>query len=220
MEGTTDPHLKGLRVLVVEDDRGLRDSLRLLLDSDPGFRCAGAAGSAEEGFRRLGPGVDVVLLDINLPGERGSEAVARFRASRPDVPVVMLTVHDDDEVFRALCNGAAGYLLKKTPPRQILSALAEARAGGAPMSPEIARKVVASFHGRPAPAAAGAGEELTPQERRLLALLVDGATYQMAAEAMAISVNTVRNYVRSIYDKLHVHSKAAAVSKALRGRLV
>jgi DNA-binding NarL/FixJ family response regulator len=209
-----------VRVLVVEDDRGLRASLELLLDSDPAFRCAGSAGSAEEGLRRFGPGVDVVLLDVNLPGEKGSEAVARFRSMRPEAPVVMLTVHDDDEVFRSLCNGASGYLLKKTPPRQILSALAEARSGGAPMSPEIARKVVASFHGRPAQPPRDADEALSAQEKRLLALLVDGATYQIAADAMGISVNTVRNYVRSIYEKLHVHSKAAAVSKALRSRLV
>jgi DNA-binding NarL/FixJ family response regulator len=209
-----------VRVLVVEDDRGLRASLQLLLDSEPGFDCAGAAGSAEEGLRRFGPGIDVVLLDVHLPGEKGSEAVARFRAKLPEVPVVMLTVHDDDEVFRALCNGASGYLLKKTPPRQILAALSEAKSGGAPMSPEIARKVVASFHGRPALPSRDGDQPLSAQEKRLLSLLVDGATYQTAADAMEISVNTVRNYVRSIYEKLHVHSKAAAVSKALRTRLV
>lgn len=209
-----------VRVLVVEDDRGLRESLQLLLDSEPGFSCAATAGSAEEGLRRFGPGIDVVVLDVHLPGEKGSEAVARFRSKSPEVPVVMLTVHDDDEVFRALCNGASGYLLKKTPPRQILAALAEARSGGAPMSPEIARKVVASFHRQPPLAARGTDQPLSAQEKRLLALLVDGATYQTAAEAMEISVNTVRNYVRAIYEKLHVHSKAAAVSKALRTRLL
>jgi DNA-binding NarL/FixJ family response regulator len=209
-----------VRVLVVEDDRGLRKSLELLFDSDPAFRCAGSAGSAEEGLRRLGPGVDVVLLDVNLPGEKGSFAVARFREKRPEAPVVMLTVHDDDEVFRSLCNGASGYLLKKTPPMGILSALAEATSGGSPMSPEIARKVVASFHGRTPTTAADGAQPLSAQEKRLLALLVDGATYRRAADEMEISVNTVRNYVRSIYEKLHVHSKAAAVSKALRSRLV
>ncbi|HEV8266975.1 MAG TPA: response regulator transcription factor, partial [Thermoanaerobaculia bacterium] len=139
-----------IRVLAVEDDRGLRASLKLLLDSSPGFHCSVACMTAEEGLRHLGPGVDVVLMDINLPGQRGSEAVAEYRRKAPSVPVVMLTVYEDaDEIFRSLCNGASGYILKKTPPDGILAAVKEAVAGGAPMSPEIARRVVEHFHRMP-----------------------------------------------------------------------
>lgn len=216
---TADPATRTLRVLVVEDDRGLRRSLELLLDSSPGFRCAASAPSAEEGLLAFGRDVDLVLLDVNLPGRPGSEAVASFRERRPTVPVVMLTVQEDAEViFRALCNGASGYLLKRTPPAELLAALAEAGAGGAPMSPEVARKVVGYFHALPPPSPPEA--PLSPQETRLLRLLVDGATYQKAADEMGISVNTVRNHVRSIYEKLHVHSKSEAVGKALKSRLV
>jgi len=131
----------------------------------------------------------------------------------------MFTVFDDDQrIFASLCNGASGYILKKTPPAKLLDALRDARDGGAPMSPEIARRVVDLFRAmRPEPLA---GQALTTTEKKLLSLLAEGHSYQGAAEVMQITINTVRNHVRSIYEKLHVHSKSAAVSKALRARLI
>jgi DNA-binding NarL/FixJ family response regulator len=131
----------------------------------------------------------------------------------------MLTVYSDEQsIFESICNGAVGYLLKKTPAARLLEAIREAAAGGAPMSPEIARKVVTLF--RKTPTVERPAEELTAQELRLLQLLAEGHSYQAAAERLGISVNTVRSYIRNIYEKLHVHSKSEAVSKALRSGLI
>lgn len=208
-------------IAVVEDDPDLRESLRLLVEGAEGFRFAGAFGSAEEGLKGLGePKPDVLLLDIRLPGETGSRAVRRFVERFPGLVVVMLTLYDEDEhVFEALCNGASGYLLKKTPPSRILEAAREALDGGAPMSPEIARKVVQLFRkfpGQPLPPSG----DLTQQELRFLSLLSRGYSYGAAADELDVTINTVRNYVRSIYEKLHVHSRSEAVGKALRARLI
>lgn len=207
-----------IRVAVVEDDRLTREGLRALIDGTPGFRCDGAWGSAEEALvARNGP--DVLLLDIHLPGMAGTEAVPRFRERWPEAVILMLTVYaEEDKIFESLCRGASGYLLKKTPPARLLESVREAHDGGAPMSPEIARKVIHLFQelrvSRPPEA------HLTPQETRLLALFADGHSYQAAAEVMHVSINTVRNYIRSIYEKLHVHSKSEAVSKALKAGLI
>lgn len=208
-------------IAIVEDDPDLRESLRLLVEASAGFRCAGAFGSAEEALARIAaPAPDVLLLDIRLPGEPGSRAVRRFVERFPDLVVVMLTLYADDEhVFEALCNGASGYLLKKTPPSRILEAAAEAHAGGAPMSPEVARRVVQLFRRFPGPSEPTKAH-LTPQEHRFLTLLSKGYSYQAAADELDVSLNTVRNYVRAIYEKLHVHSRSGAVGKALRSGLI
>ena len=209
-----------VRVMLVEDDRRIREALAVLLDGTPGLRVVAACGSVEEALGRpRADRPDVVLLDIGLPGMSGVDGVEPIRA-RFDLPLVlMLTVFmDEDRIFRSLCQGATGYILKKTPPARLIELIQEAVGGGAPMSPEIAVKVVrmfASFAPRPALEVA-----LTPTEQRLLALLGEGHTYQHAAARLGITVNTVRNHVRSIYDKLHVHSKSEAVSKALRAGLI
>ena len=210
-----------ISIAVVEDDPGLRESLRLLVSESPGFRSAGAFGSAEEALARLAEDrPDVLLLDIRLPGEPGSRAVRRFVDRFPGLAVVMLTLYSEDEhVFEALCNGASGYLLKKTPPARILESAAEALSGGAPMSPEVARKVVQLFRKFPVPPEP-ADARLTPQEARFLTLLSRGYSYQAAADELEVSLNTVRNYVRAIYEKLHVHSRSEAVGKALRAGLI
>src|SRR6266550_4423869 len=206
--------------MIVEDDRAVREGLSLIIDGTPGYACVGAFGSVEEGLKlpaTLNP--DVMLLDINLPGMLGSEGVGFFRSKYPALQVLMLTVYaEQDKVFESICNGASGYLLKKTPPARLLEAIREAHEGGAPMSPEIARKVVVLFQKTGPPPKLD--EQLTPQEVRLLKLLAEGYSYQSAADQLNISLNTVRNYIRSIYEKLHVHSKSEAVSKALRGRLI
>ncbi len=133
--------------------------------------------------------------------------------------VLMLTVFaEDDKIFESICNGACGYLLKKTPPAKLLEAIREAHDGGAPMTPEVARKVVTLF--RRAGSPPGFTKDLTPNEVRLLGFLADGYSYQAIADNLHISINTVRNYIRTVYDKLHVHSKAEAVSKTLKSRII
>lgn len=208
------------RVAIVEDDASIRDAVRQLIDGTRGFRCAGAWRTAEAALEGIVAALaDVLLLDIHLPGMHGDEAVSLFHAMWPAMPIVMFTVFEDDErIFTSLCNGATGYVLKKTPPLKLLDAIVEARGGGAPMSPDIARRVVTLFRTiRPTlPAPHG----LTPAELRVLKLLAEGHGYQAAAEQLEITINTIRNHIRSIYEKLHVHSKSAAVGKALRAGII
>ena len=209
-----------IRVVIVEDDRATREGLALLIDGTPGYRCVSKFRSVEETLNSAGREIaDVLLLDIHLPGMLGSEGIGLFKERYPSVQVLMLTINaDEDSVFESICNGACGYLLKNTPPAKLLEAISETHKGGAPMSPEIARKVVTLFQKTGPPEKLD--EQLTPQEMRLLRLLVEGHTYQGAADVLKISIHTARNYIRSIYDKLHVHSKSEAVSKALRSRII
>jgi len=211
---------ENIGVAVVEDDRATREALTSLINGTPGYSCTQAFWSVEQALQGLGnKPVDVLLLDIHLPGMLGSEAVKVFRERHSQTQILMLTVYDaQDKVFESICNGACGYLLKKTPPARLLEAIREAHEGGSPMSPEIARKVVTLFQKTGPPAQID--QSLTPQEVRVLRLLADGYSYQSAGEKLNITANTVRNYVRSIYDKLHVHSKSEAVSKALRSRII
>jgi DNA-binding NarL/FixJ family response regulator len=209
-----------IEVELVEDDRRAREGLQHLIDGSQGFRCSRAYGSLEAALAAAdAPAPDVILLDVHLPGREGPDGVGDLLAKHPCAVIVMLTVLDEEErIFTSICNGASGYLLKKTPPVRLLEALREARQGGAPMSPEIALKVVQLFRAhRPAPAAE---HDLSPQEVRLLSLLADGHSYLSAAGQLDVTINTVRNYVRRIYEKLHVHSKSEAVSKALKKRII
>jgi DNA-binding NarL/FixJ family response regulator len=215
---TGDP--QDITVALVEDDDSTREGLRLLIHGSPGFRCSGAFACVEDALSALARDVpDVLLMDINLPGMSGRKGVRVVKERWPSIEVLVLSVYGEQEsVFESICNGAAGYLLKKTAPARLLEAIREAREGGAPMSPEIARKVVTLFRktARPEP-----GEvRLTPRELQLLSLLAEGHGYQEAADRLVVSVHTVRNYIRSIYEKLHVHSKSEAVSKALRKGLI
>lgn len=209
-----------IKVALVEDDNSTREGLRLLIHGSPGFQCTGAYESVETALFALGRDLpDVLLMDINLPGMSGREGVRIIKERWPAIEVLMLSVYGEQEnVFESICNGAVGYLLKKTPPARLLEAIQEARNGGSPMSPEIARKVVTLFRktSRPEPPE----RQLTPRELELLALLAEGHGYAEAADTLEVSENTIRNYIRSIYEKLHVHSKSEAVSKALRQGLI
>ena len=211
---------KQIRVAIVEDQRRTREGLAAEIASASGFRIVGAYASMEEalpGLEREPP--DVLLTDIGLPGISGIEGVRRWRAVHPDALVLMLSVYGDDEhVFEAICAGACGYLLKDTRPEELLAALRELVAGGAPMSPEIARKVLATFRDAPPPAREPHG--LSTRELDVLRALSDGHSYKTAAVALALSIDTVRFHVRNIYAKLHVHSKSEAVLAALRRGIV
>jgi len=209
-----------IRVAIVEDDRATREGLAMLIDGTPGYRSVGKYRSVEEALSSTGRETPhVLLLDIHLPGMPGSEGIGPLKEKYLSVQILMLTINaDEDNVFESICNGACGYLLKNTPPAKLLEAISETHSGGAPMSPEIARKVVSLFQKTGPPEKLD--EQLTPQEMRLLKLLVEGNTYQGAADLLKISIHTARNYIRNIYDKLHVHSKSEAVTKALRSRII
>ena len=210
-----------LRVAIIEDDPATRDGLVTLINGETDTRCVCAFGSVEGALAsRQRDDVDVVLLDINLPGMSGPEGIVPLREHWPAARVLMLTVFPDEEkVFGSICNGAVGYLLKKTPARHLLSGIRDAANGGAPMSPEIARKLVDMVRHQGA-RATPPRTDLSRQELRLLQLLADGFGYDSAGREIGISVNTVRTYVRSIYEKLHVRTKAAAVSRAMRAGLI
>jgi len=216
----TDQASQGIRVAIVEDKRAIRDGLALLIGATEGYRCVGTYESVEQGRRGLAHSTaDVLLLDIHLPGMSGSEGVRLLKDEQPGMQILMLTIYDEEEkIFESICNGACGYLLKKTPPARLLEAVSEAHHGGSPMSPEVARKVVRLFQkiGPPEKAA----HNLTATEVRLLALFSEGYSYQASAGHLEVSVNTVRDHVRSIYEKLHVHSKAEAVRKAVKSGIV
>lgn len=216
--GTQD--VRTLGVIIIEDIRDVRDGLSALINGTPGFRCTGAYRTMEEALARIGgqrPGV--ILTDIGLPGMSGIDGIRALRERLPAVPILALTVYDsDDQVFRALCAGASGYLLKNTPPARLLESLREVAEGGAPMSPEVARRVLRLFREFRPPVQAA--YHLTPQEHELLKLLVDGHHKKTAAAELGISVNTVSFHLKNIYVKLQVHSKTEAVAKALRERLI
>jgi DNA-binding NarL/FixJ family response regulator len=209
-----------IEVAIIEDHREIREGLATLIDGTDGFRCTGSFRSMEEALAQIGRDLpDVVLNDIGLPGMSGIEGIKILRERYPDLQVLVLTVYDDDErIFDAICAGACGYLLKKTPPARLLESLGEAVAGGAPMSPEVARRVITLFREIRPPERAD--YDLTPHETRLLKLFVEGHNYKTAAAELGVTVHTVSFHLRSIYDKLQVHSKTEAVAKALRDRLV
>ncbi len=209
-----------VRVGIIEDRQTTRQALVALLDGTPGYRCVGAWRSVEEALRQMPLNVpDVLLVDIGLPGISGSEGVRLLKERYPSLQILMLTVYADDErVFEALCNGAVGYLLKKTPPARLLDAIREVHEGGAPMSPEIARKVIQLFQKTGPPEQIE--HRLRPHELQFLKMLAEGATYQMIAEHFHIHIGTVRKYILELYRKLHVHSKAEAVRKALKSGLI
>lgn len=200
-----------VRTLLFEDNQPLREALSFLIEATDGFELLGAFAdclTAEKQVGTLQP--DVVLMDIDLPGRSGIDAVRSLRERYGHVDVLMLTVFDDDDrVFNAIRAGATGYLLKKTPPARILEAIQEVYDGGAPMSPAIARRVIAAMQGKPNPHLA----DLTPRESEVLTLLAKGNSYKMVAAELGITVETTRTHIKRIYEKLHVHSVAEALAK-------
>ena len=204
------------RVVIVEDERGLREGLSALIGGFPGFTCAGAYATMEDALRDMGRSApEIVLLDLGLPGMSGIDGIREIRRRHPSTLAVVLTVHDDDaRIFEALCAGATGYLLKTTPPARLMQSLQEVVAGGSPMSPEIARRTIALF--RQLRPAERVEHSLTPHEARLLQFLAEGHSYRSAARRLQVSASTVAFHMRNIYRKLEVHSKSEAVAKAIR----
>jgi DNA-binding NarL/FixJ family response regulator len=209
-----------LRVAIVEDERDIRECLTFLINGTAGYSCTGSYRSMEEALEKIAHQMpDVVLSDIGLPGMNGIEGIRILKERHPDLLILMLTIYDDDErIFDAMCAGASGYLLKKTPPVKLLESLKEAVAGGAPMSPEVARRVITLFRQIRPPDRAD--YQLTPHETRLLKLFVEGHIYKTAAVELGVTVNTINFHVRNIYEKLQVHTRSEAVAKALVNRLV
>lgn len=206
--------MNALRVAIVEDDPHLRSEFTRLIEQAPDMTCACNCASAEEALPLLSagtPAADVVLMDINLPGISGIECTRRIRGGATPPQVVMLTTFDDSTtVFDALKAGASGYLLKRSAPADILDAIRDVASGGAPMTGAIARKVVQYFGQRgPAPEV----QSLTPREHQVLVALSQGQQYKEIADTLGISLNTVRKYIRDIYDKLHVNTRLDAVNK-------
>jgi DNA-binding NarL/FixJ family response regulator len=206
-----------IKVAIVEDNRTIRQSLRRIIELSSGFQCVCAAGTGEEALTEFPPRQpDVVLMDINLPRMSGIECTSQLRRLMPGVQVIMLTVYEDNErIFQALRAGARGYLLKRAgmEPERLLGAIREVKAGGAPMNSAIARKVVEAFQ-----EPADAGDTFAPLSRRekeILQLLCGGYANKEIADQLHLSIETVRDYLKSIYDKLHVRSRTAAVVKAL-----
>lgn len=203
-----------ISVAIVEDNHDIRTAMELLINGSDGYACIGAFNNGETAVEQI-PSLlpNVVLMDFNLPGGmNGIECIARLKAEYPDMHFMMLTVYeDDDKIFQALEAGASGYILKKTPPGELLEAIRDLHEGGSPMSSQIARRVVAYFQkqAKPNPAL----EALTSREKEILDQLSKGFLYKEIASNLFISIETVRRHVHNIYEKLHVRSRTDAVNK-------
>ncbi|MBI1193422.1 MAG: response regulator [Bacteroidetes bacterium] len=204
-----------ISLCLVEDDPEIGELLRLVIQHSPGFHCERVFTNGEAACAQLPMlNPDIVLLDIGLPDINGIECLIKLRSIMPGTDFVILSVlQDDDSLFNALKAGARGYLLKDTPPAELIAALHELRDGGAPMSPSIARRIVSSFH-------KSADSVLTDREQTILQQLCDGHDYQVIARALYISGHTVRSHIKNIYKKLEVSSRAEVVSKAMKDRLI
>ena len=210
-----------INVAIIEDLRDVREGLAMLISGTNGFECIARFRSVEEAAAKLSDfnKPEIILTDIGLPGMDGIEGIRLLREKFPDVSFLALTVYDDDErIFAALCAGACGYLLKNTQPARLIESLREIASGGAPMSPEVAIKVVTLFRDFVPPPQAD--YHLTRQEKELLKMIIEGHSYKTAAVALGISYHTVSFHLRNVYEKLQVHSKSEAVTKALREKLV
>ena len=209
-----------IKVGIVEDNSALKLSLEQLFNKTQGMQCVASLNNLMNvlsEFKRAKP--DVVLMDIGLPGINGIEGVRTVKSHFETIQVLMFTVFEDDEkIFDAIRAGASGYLLKKTPPEEIVQAVRELHEGGAPMSPSIARKVIHVFQSQPPPAITD--YQLTGREKEILYSLVDGLSYKKIAEKYFISISTIRTHISNIYQKLHVNSKSQAVAKVLQNKSV
>lgn len=211
-----------ISVVVVEDNDAIREGLKLLIDGTAGYRCAGAFSSCDvmlKNIEKINP--DVLLMDIGLPGMNGIEGIKRVKILLPELNILVLTIYEENDlVFDALCAGACGYLVKKTPPSKLLEAIQEANEGGAPMSAHIARKVIDFFQHKKQISPLKQQNILTAREKEILTGLVEGNSFKAIADSLFISIETVRFHFRNIYRKLHVHSQSEAVAKAIKEGII
>ena len=214
-----EPPRQTIRVLIVDDDTEIRNGLRWVIDHSAGFVCVGAHGRFDDALATIEDDApDVVLMDIGMPEKSGIECVEILKEKYPDIQCLMLTVHSDDEkIFQSLRVGAVGYMLKKTPSEALLAAIRDAYAGGAPMSTEVARKVLGYFQQQKNDKLF---TSLSKRELDVLQALIDGYTYKAIADKLFVSTNTVSFHLRNIYAKLHVRSRAEAVAKAIRSGII
>jgi DNA-binding NarL/FixJ family response regulator len=206
-----------INIVIIEDNKYMREGWKTILDFEPDLCVIADYESCEEAFEgQQLVKANVVLLDIQLPGMHGTEGVKVIRDNHPDLPVLMVTIHDDDDrIFKALKNGAIGYLSKKISPEELVEAVHDAKEGGSPMSPNIARKVINSFH-----QGSANDIELTETEVEILKHLAEGFSYKGISKKVYLSVDGVRYHIRNIYSKLEVRNKSEAVAKALRRKLI
>ncbi len=207
-----------IHVAIIDDDAEIRAGLQWMIEHSEGFLCTGAYGGCDDAMKKLeNDPPDVILMDIGMPGKTGIECVGAVKERFPDIQVLMLTVYSDDEkIFQSLRAGAVGYLLKKTPSEKLLAAIREAYTGGAPMSGEIARRVLSYFSDSKS---SKISASLSDREIEVLEALIEGHSYKAIAEKLFVSVHTVRFHLHNIYAKLHVSSRSEAVAKALGNKL-
>ena len=213
--------MKEISIWIVDDNKELRNALEEIICMSEGYKCIGTIGTAEDALAQiplLKP--DVVLMDIELPGINGIEAVAMIKDEYPAIKILMETIFDDDEkIFNSICAGAEGYILKHTSPAEIMESIKEIYEGGSPMTPSIANRVLKMVRDRP-DTRSKETFDLSDREKEILTCLVKGMSYKMVADCCYISIETVNVHIKNIYKKLHVHSKSEAVAKAIRGKIV
>jgi len=210
-----------IKVTIFEDNNSLRQSLYQLINGSDGFKCVGAFEDCLDLFKNIEETKpDVVLMDIEMPGINGIEAVSMLREKYPDLKILMQTIFEDNEkIFNSILAGASGYILKNTSPSRFLDFIRETYEGGAPMSPSVATKVLKMMAGQ-SPSKKRETFNLSDREKEILSCLVKGMSYKLIADACFISIDTVRGHIRNIYEKLHVHSKGEAVAKAIKSNIV
>lgn len=210
-----------IKVVVVEDNDSIREGLKILIDGTDDYSCIASFSECEtmlKNIKKLNP--DVLLMDIGLPGMNGIEGIKKVKLIFQDLAILILTIYEENDlIFDALCAGACGYLVKKTPPSRLLEAIREVHEGGAPMSSHIARKVIDFFQKKPI-SSQKSNYDLTPREKEILTGLVEGHNFKAIADSLFISIETVRFHFRNIYKKLHVHSQSEAVAKAIKEGLI
>lgn len=211
-----------INVVIVEDNYTIREGLAALINGTSGYSCIGVFSNCEDFLKEMPDlSMDVILMDIGLPGMNGIDCVKKVKEVYPDVNILMLTVYKESKVvFEALCAGACGYLVKNTPPTRLLEAIKEVHEGGSPMSSMIARQVITLFQQKNFTNLNNENYGLSNREKEVLNKLSEGDNYQQIADSLFISVDTVRHHIRNIYKKLHVHSQSEAVAKAIRKGLI